>query len=57
MLLRLCFKPAFSDYEVILIDDGSKDNSGRICDDYAKRNPGVLGIPKRHKTLVNNPQL
>ena len=25
----------FKDYEVILIDDGSTDNSGKICDDYA----------------------
>lgn len=27
---------AFQDYELILIDDGSLDNSGNICDDYAK---------------------
>lgn len=25
----------FSDFEVILVEDGSPDNSGRICDDYA----------------------
>lgn len=27
----------FSDFEVILIDDGSSDRSGKICDDYAKK--------------------
>jgi len=27
----------FNDYEVILIDDGSTDNSGKICDDYASK--------------------
>ena len=27
----------FSDYEVILIDDGSTDSSGMICDQYVKQ--------------------
>lgn len=26
----------FKDYEILLIDDGSPDSSGKICDDYAK---------------------
>lgn len=25
----------FSDFELLLIDDGSKDRSGDICDEYA----------------------
>lgn len=29
----------FSDYEVILIDDGSTDRSGLICDQYATEDP------------------
>ena len=28
---------SFTDFELILVDDGSKDSSAQICDDYAKR--------------------
>ena len=26
----------FTDFELLLIDDGSTDNSGKICDEYAE---------------------
>lgn len=31
----------FEDFELLLIDDGSKDNSGKICDDYATRDSRI----------------
>lgn len=31
----------FTDFEVLLIDDGSPDSSPAICDEYAKRDPRV----------------
>ena len=31
----------FPDFELLLVDDGSPDNSGKICDDYAARDPRV----------------
>lgn len=34
----------FSDYEVILVDDGSSDNSGKICDEYLKKDSRVVVI-------------
>lgn len=35
-----------SDYEVILVDDGSTDNSGAICDKYAAENTAFQCIHK-----------
>ena len=36
----------FKDYEIILVDDGSKDSSGSICDDYKKRFERIKVIHK-----------
>ena len=38
----------FSDFELILIDDGSKDNSGEICDTYAGKDQRVRVIHKEN---------
>lgn len=39
--LRRCFDSLINQkyrcFEIIVIDDGSKDNSGRICDEYAEK--------------------
>ena len=31
----------FNDFELLLIDDGSKDSSGEICDEYARMDERV----------------
>lgn len=32
------------DYEIILVDDGSKDESGKLCDEYAEKYPFIKVI-------------
>ena len=36
----------FTDFELILVDDGSPDNSGKICDEYAKKDSRIKVIHK-----------
>ena len=38
----------FKDFELILVDDGSPDKSGNICDDYAKRDHRLVVIHKEN---------
>ncbi len=38
----LCQKGA--DFEIVLIDDGSTDGSGEICDGYAQKNPDTVRV-------------
>jgi len=40
-MLDSVLEQTFSDYEVVLIDDGSTDGSERIADEYAQRDPRV----------------
>lgn len=38
----------FADFELLLIDDGSKDNSGAICDEYAAKDSRVRVFHKEN---------
>lgn len=39
---------SFIDFEVLLVDDGSPDNSGKICDEYAKTDSRVRVFHKEN---------
>lgn len=39
----------FTNFELILIDDGSLDRCGEICDEYAKKNDRVVVIHQENK--------
>lgn len=41
----------FSDLEIILVDDGSPDNCGIICDEYARQDERIKVIHKRNGGL------
>lgn len=41
----------FSDFELILVNDGSKDNSGQICDEFAKEDSRISVIHKKNGGL------
>lgn len=38
----------FTDFELLLIDDGSPDNSGAICDEYAKKDSRIRVFHKEN---------
>lgn len=50
--VRQCLTKALSqdydDYEVIAVDDGSRDSSGTICDEMARENPRLRVIHKEN---------
>ena len=39
----------YTDFELLLIDDGSPDNSGKICDEYAKKDKRIKVFHKKNE--------
>lgn len=54
--LRECInsilQQTFTDFSVVLVDDGSKDRSGEICDFYAKKDSRIHVIHQQNKGAV-----
>ena len=46
----------FKDFELLLIDDGSTDNSGTICDEYVGKDPRVRVFHKSNGGVFIGPQ-
>lgn len=41
----------FQDFELFLVDDGTPDNCGKICDEYAKKDERIIVIHKENGGL------
>lgn len=54
-LLRQCIESlinqSFENIEIILVDDGSPDNCGDICDEYAKKDNRIKVIHQKNRGL------
>lgn len=50
--LRRCvdsiLSQTFTDFELILVNDGSKDDSGKICDEYVQKDSRIVVIHKEN---------
>lgn len=46
-------RQTLKEIEIILVDDGSKDNSGKICDEYAKKDERIVVIHKENGGLAD----
>ena len=48
-----CLNQTFDDYEIIVVDDGSKDNTGAIIDKYATENRNFRAIHQENGGVMS----
>lgn len=52
MTIESALSQTFDDWEMILVDDGSPDNAGKICDEYARKDDRIKVIHKKNEGLA-----
>lgn len=50
--IESALEQTFTDWEMILVDDGSPDNAGKICDQYAAKDSRISVIHKQNGGLA-----
>lgn len=45
---------SYDNYELILINDGSKDSSGKICDEYAQKHSNITVIHQENRGVAKS---
>ena len=50
--IESALEQTFTDWEMILVDDGSPDNAGKICDEYAAKDSRISVIHKKNGGLA-----
>ena len=51
--LKSLMNQSYNNLEIILVDDGSTDNSGKICDEYAKKDSRIIIIHQKNFGAAN----
>lgn len=49
--IESCLRQTYNDFEMILINDGSTDSSGKICDEYAQKDKRIHVIHQENQGL------
>ena len=51
--IESCINQTLKDIEIILVDDGSPDDTGKLCDEYAKKDNRIKVVHKQNGGLVS----
>jgi len=51
--IESCIAQSLKNIEIIIVDDGSPDNCGKICDEYARKDERIKVVHKKNGGLVS----